>query len=193
MADVVSLSPIPTILRGRLIVMIRRLACLNASAVSLVCRFVRDISIRLASEAGSLNPGRVHQCDWSPGSCCTVVRGNRLARRSASTCRSAGDGPTSQAWDHYGKIRAGLIRNMPARLSIDHHRSQHRLILPRRRSSTISSNIPSTPPLFCCRNRRHFMHRPPKLLFREKLKQPVCRLTLPTIVRFFSFFVTAFS
>lgn len=68
-------------------------------------------------------------------------------------------------------------------------RTQHRLILPRCRSSTISSNISSTPHLFCCANRRRFMHRP-KQLSREKLKQVVCRLTLPTIVRFFRLFVT---
>ena len=103
----------------------------------------------------------------------------------------------TQAWERYGKARTGLIRNvspLPLRLFIDHHlAAQHRLTLPRCRSSTISSNIPSTPPLFCCRNRRHFMHRPPKILFKEKLKQPVCRLTLPTIVRFFRLFVTHFS
>ena len=99
-----------------------------------------------------------------------------------------------------GTVRKNPIRIDPERvcrtvnLLIYHHpAAQLRLISPRCRSSTISSNIPSTPHLFCCRNRRHFMHRPPKLLCREQLRQPVCRLTLPTIVRFFPLFVTLFS
>ena len=161
------------ILRGRSILIARlhtRIPRLSVDLFSLLTGCFRP------------GPAQLWSCTYDrvPGSCCT---GRRPDGCSAPT-RQRANGPTPLAWDRCGEIRAGLIRNASARLSIDHHRSQHRLTLPRCRSSTISSNIPSTPPLFCCRNRRHFMHRPPKLLFGGKLKQPVCRLTLPTIVRF---------
>jgi len=123
--------------------------------------------------------------DWSPRNHCTVVRGLRPDGTDLPKCQ---DGPHP--------VSVGPVRKDPSGIDPERvrkgcpsttTRSQHRLTLPRCRSSTISSNIPSTPPLFCCRNRRYFMHRPPKLLFRGKLKQPVCRLTLPTIVRFSAF------
>ena len=144
---------------------------LNNTVRSNVARLPRITSLRLASEETELGIRRIvgrersRTLAWPP-SYSLIIRGVGTVR------------------EHPVRVDPGRVLPFGYLFIDDHPAAQLRLILPRRRSSTISSNILSTPPLFCCRNRRHFMHRPPKILFREKLRQPVCRLTLPTIVRF---------
>ena len=127
---------------------------------------------------------------WPPRGCSKLLKAS--CRSSGSSLEPRGEvrGVRTHSWDRHGKIRETLIRiiervRAQGYSSTTTYAALHRLISPRCCSSTISSNIPSKSHLFCCRNRRHFMHRPPRKLSREKLEQPVCRLILPTIVRFF--------